>query len=423
MITSNRRVAVIGSGIVGSCTAAELLTRGHEVTLIDVGVAGGTQAASYGNGAFLSPASIIPMSFPGMWRKVPGYLTDATGALHIRWRYLPQLLPWLWRFLLAGCTETRFRRTAGLLNLMLADAPARHAELAVRTGQADLVVQRGLIYAFPDRQSFEAEELSWRVRRDNGVRLRELDAGELHRLSPDLSPRYKFGVLVVDGGHCLDPGAYVGGIAAWCAGRGARRIQGRVQDFDAPGGKLRAVRTDRETILCDAAVIAAGIWSGPLARMAGDRVPLESERGYHVEIAGAGLGPDIPVMPQDGKMANTVTRGGLRASGQVELASVAAEPDWRRAEILLGHLRNTYPALADRLGTLDVTRWQGNRPSTPDGLPVIGPAHDIEGVFHAFGHGHVGLASAPKTAELIADMMEGKPVPAEMTAFSATRFG
>lgn len=392
--------------------------RGHRVTLIEPADPGGQQAASYGNGAFLSPASIIPMSFPGMWRKVPGYLLDRDGPLTIRWSHLPRLMPWLMRFLLAGATETRLRRTAGVLKTLLHDAPDLHEALARRAGLGALIHRDGLIYAFADRDAAQTEKLSWQVRRDLGVGLRELSAADLRALVPDLSPHYGHGILITEGAHCSDPGAYVAGLADWCVAQGATLRRARAVGFDTNPG-LIAVHTDDGPIPCDTAVIAAGIWSKPLARLAGDKVPLESERGYHVQIPSPGVGPAIPVMPQDGKMANTMTGGGLRASGQVELASVETPPDWNRAEILFRHLLRSYPGLSP---TAQRSHWQGNRPSTPDGLPVIGPARGIPGVFHAFGHGHVGLASGPKTGALIADLIEGTPPVIDPAPFSAARF-
>jgi D-amino-acid dehydrogenase len=105
-------VVVIGAGIIGAATTAELLRDGHRVTIVEPGEPGGEQAASYGNGCWLSPSSVLPVSMPGIWRNVPGWLADPLGPLTIRWTYLPRLLPWLWRFLRAGATEQRVAQTA-----------------------------------------------------------------------------------------------------------------------------------------------------------------------------------------------------------------------------------------------------------------------------------------------------------------------
>lgn len=414
-------VAVIGCGIVGVCSALALLKAGHAVTLVEPAEPGGEQAASYGNGAWLSPASIIPMSMPGLWRKVPGYIRDPEGPLTISPRHLPRLAPWLARFLVAGWSVEKVTRTAGLLAGLLRDAPARHAALAAEAGQGDLIRQDGLLYAYPDRAAFAADALGWRLRRENGVDWRELEGAALAAFEPALSPRYGFGALVEAGGHCLDPGAHVAGLARHAQALGARRVVARATGFTFAGGRLAAVETDRGAVPCDRAVIAAGARSGVLAALAGDRVPLESERGYHVEIADPAVAPRIPVMPSDGKMGNTVTRGGLRASGQVELSTLDAPPDWRRADILLRHLVATYPGLGPVSG-LTVRRWQGNRPSTPDGLPVIGRASRCPDIVHAFGHGHVGLASGPVTGEMVAALMAGSPPPVPLAPFSCVRF-
>jgi D-amino-acid dehydrogenase len=152
-------------------------------------------------------------------------------------------------------------------------------------------------------------------------------------------------------------------------------------------------------------------------------VSLESERGYHVVVANPESAPAIPVMPSDGKMANTPTLGGLRAAGQVELASRDAAPDWRRAKILLRHLQDAFPGLPADIPENRVSRWMGHRPSTPDGLPVVGPASASTDIVHAFGHGHVGLAAAPATARLVADLIGGRPPAVSLDPYRAGRFG
>lgn len=415
------RVVVVGAGMVGAATARELVADGHEVTIVEPGEPGGPQAASYGNGAWISPGSVVPMSMPGTWRKVPGYLLDRDGPLTIRWSKLPKLTPWLVRFLLAGATVARVEATARALSSLLHDAPQRHAALAAAFGRPELIRASGLLYAYRDCAAFAEEALSWELRRQNGVGHRELEGAELAAAAPDLDPRYRFGVLVEAGVHCFDPGGLVAATVAATVAAGARLATTTATGFAVSGGRLTGVRTAEGTIGCDAAVIAAGVRSKTLAREAGDAVPLESERGYHAVIADCDVALPIPIMPADGKMANTRTSGGLRLAGQVELADVDTAPDWRRVEVLLHHARATYPALGPR-ETLAVEPWLGHRPSTPDGRPVIGAASGIAGVVHAFGHGHIGLASGPASGRLAADLVAGRTPSIDPRPFAPTRF-
>jgi len=412
---------VIGSGIVGACSALELARAGHAVTLIDAGEPAGRQSASYGHGCWISPASVVPMSMPGLWKKIPGYLLNPNGPLVIRWRHVPRLLPWLLRFLWSGSSVRRVEATARALDRLLHDSPERHQALSREIGTPDLIRLEGLLYAYPDRKAFEAEGLSWHLRAMTGLRWRELDAGTLAEREPDLDRRYTFGVLAEDGAHCVDPAAYVAAIVDTAREHGAKVVRATASGIALDGKRLVGVRTDAGLIECDRVVVAAGVWSKRLARSAGDHIPLESERGYHGVVALESGGPRHPVMPSDGKMANTPTSAGLRLSGQVELASVDTPPNWGRVDILIDHARATYPALAE-MPRRPIDRWMGHRPSTPDGLPVIGRSSLSPDVFYAFGHGHVGFAAGPATGRIVAEHVAGLPGASDIEAYSPRRF-
>jgi D-amino-acid dehydrogenase len=416
------RVVVIGGGAVGIASAIELLRDGQHVTIVDPGELGGEQAASFGNGTLLNPSSVVPMSSPGLWKKVPGYLADPLGPLTIRWSYLPRLLPWLQRFLRAGSTAEKIAATGRALRPLLADAPALHRALAEAAGVGDLITRQGVLFVFPDRAAFEAEALSWHVRRENGTRWLELDEDELRQREPALDRRYRFGILVEDNGQCRDPGAYVAALARHALALGATVLRTGATGFRIEAGRLRAVTTGDGEIACDKAVIAAGARSKALALQAGDRVLLETERGYHIVIAEPGIAPRYPIMPSDGKMACVMTPAGLRLAGQVELAGLEAAPNWQRAQVLLTFARTIFPGLPADLPLEAVKMWMGHRPSTPDGLPCLGLASGCPDVVHAFGHGHVGLTAAATTAKIVADLVAGRAPPFDLAPYAAGRF-
>jgi D-amino-acid dehydrogenase len=228
---------------------------------------------------------------------------------------------------------------------------------------------------------------------------------------------------VDEAGHCRDPSAYVGALFGHARAQGAEHVPARATGLCIERGRLRAVRTQTGDVDCDAAVIAAGIRSRALAAAAGDRVPLETERGYHVQIARAEGAPQTPTMVMDRKVVATHMLGGLRVGGQVEIAATDDAPDWRRAEILRRHALDLFPSLPRDLPPERVTRWMGCRPSLPDGLPCIGPSSASADVLYAFGHGHVGLAASARTGRVIAQLLSGQAPDMALTPFAAQRFG
>lgn len=412
-------VVVIGGGIVGAHTAIQLRKRGLSVTLLDPNPPGGAHGASFGNAAWLSSHSVIPPSTPGVWREVPKWLLDPLGPLSVRPTHLVTALPWLVQYLLSGSTPDKIRRTARVLRNLLVDAPRLHAEIAAEAGLSHLIdAGSGLMHIYKDRAGFLKDKLGWDIRREVGIKWKEFEGEDLAKKQPCLSKEYQFGVLVPEAGYCLNPGTYVAGLVRFAEACGVKRIIGRAIDFKQDSGKLAAVISDQGEIHCASAVVATGINSKSLALKAGDKVMLDSERGYHVFAGGEVDGPTIPTMVGDRKVVISAIEGGIRCAGQVELAGLHAAPDWRRSEILRQHLGAVFP-------DVDVSvcsSWMGHRPSTPDGIPCISKASGIEGVIYAFGHGHIGLVSSPRTARLVAQLVVDEPPEIELSPFSAKRF-
>jgi D-amino-acid dehydrogenase len=415
-------VVIIGAGIIGATSAYQCLNAGLRVTLIEPDRPGDEQAASFGNAGWLSSHSVLPPAAPGVWKDVPKWLADPLGPLAIRWKYFPRAFPWLVRYLNAASNYTKIERTAVALRSLLAGAPALHQEMAKQAGVGHLIVRTGLLHAYLSKEHFAKDAKAWDIRKKEGILWKELNAAELAELEPDLDRRYTFGVLVPETGSCRNPGAYTAALIAHAQARGAQLIRARATGFRIENGALQAVITDAGEIPCDKAVIAIGARSKELARLAGDKVSLESERGYHAVVAAPEAGPRIPTMFADRKVIVTSMERGLRVAGQVEIAQTDDTPDWRRAEILRKHLVALYPKLPADLPTERITIWMGRRPSTPDGLPCIGLASGCADIIHAYGHGHVGLVGSARTGRLVAQLATGTSPEISLAPFSPQRF-
>jgi D-amino-acid dehydrogenase len=418
-LTSAKRVGVIGAGMVGVCVASYLQRDGHSIFLIDSGTPG--EGASFGNAGAFNASSVTPMATPGIVKKVPGWLRDPLGPLSLRWSYLPSILPYLWRFVQAGTGE-KVHAQARALRPLVGGTLSALEPLVKDAGAERLVHQRGHLYVYRSAESLAKDGLAWTLRRENGVEVDEFDADELRQLEPALSRDYVRGLLVRENGHTSNPFGLVSALVEHFVRQGGAVIRAKALGFRLDTRRLTAIRTDAGELAADMAVVAAGAWSKPLAAALGDRVPLETERGYHLMIRDPEVMPRIPTADADGKFVATPMDTGLRLAGTVELAGLAAPPDWRRARILLRQGRKMLPGLPAHHDEDRISMWMGHRPSMPDSLPVLGPSRTTRDVIYAFGHGHVGMTAAPMTGRLVADLVAGRKPSIDISPFDPGRF-
>ena len=413
-------VVVIGAGIVGIAAARWLQRDGHAVTMVDPAPPG--TGASMGNAGCFSPSSIVPLSGPGTLRQVPGWLRDPAGPLALRWRYLPRAAPWLVRFVRAG-QGARVAAQAAALARLLAPVHDSLRTLLHEAGAAHLARQDGSLIVYRTQAGWLAGQPGWALRRANGITWEELAPDALHALDPGLAPGLFRGVKLPGNGHAIDPHALVRHLAEALIRDGGRLVTAPATGFDLVGGRLRAVRTGAGPVAADAAVLAAGAHSGALARQLGDRLPLETERGYHLTLVRPEVMPRLPTLHAEDRFVLTPMAAGLRLTGTVELAGLHAPPDWRRARALLPLAQALLPGLAPDDGADRTSVWMGHRPSMPDSLPVLGRSRRSADIVYAFGHGHLGLTGAPFTGRLVAELVAGRPPTTDLGAFAPGRFG
>ncbi|MGY8661407.1 FAD-dependent oxidoreductase [Bradyrhizobium sp. UFLA05-109] len=406
-------VVIVGAGIIGLAIAFRLAADGREVVVIDPNEPG--SGASYGNAGTFAPYACAPVGNPDVLWNLPNLLVNPDSPLAVRLAGLPALIPWLSRFLWQS-TPARARRNAYALAELLKDAMPTWRELAEQARLSDLLRYEGCLYLYRGKMPREGDEWGARLRNELGVRHERLTSEEVARLEPALPPTAG-GIFFPDAAHTIDPAALTSRLAAAATARGAsfqRAYVDRLEPQD--GGRIRLMCRDR-TIDAHTVVLAAGAWSRSLAEQGGEDIPLDTERGYHIEFAMDVCPIKRPVSPVDLGFYVTPMAGRLRVAGTVELGGLSAPPNPKQIALLERGVRKLFPDL----GPVQ-SHWHGFRPSLPDSLPVIGPSRRHPNLIHAFGHGHLGMTLAGATSRIVASLIERRNEALNLDAFRPDRF-
>jgi len=410
-----KNITIIGAGIVGIATASYLRRDGHVVTVVDKRPPG--EYCSFGNAGILSPGSCVPQALPGVLRKVPGYLSDPLGPLAISPGHFFKALPWFLR-LVAASRLSRVEQIADALRPLLKQTFEAYQPLVQHAQVADLIRQTGYVVAYATRADLQKDALPWKLRRDRGVLMEELDSAGIQQKMPQLGSQFEAGLYLPEQGYVANPERLTKSLAEQFQKDGGKIVQRDVLDIEVSPDGPRALVTDAGHMALETLVICAGSHSNDFSSKCGDRVPLEAERGYHMTYSDPNFTLPMPVFLPQHKVFVTPMEMGLRIAGQSEFAGNDAEANYARAEVLATQMQKVFPGISK----VDATQWMGRRPSMPDSLPVIGPASRVPNVWYAFGHGHVGLCGGAPTGRAIADLIAGRPPAVDVAPFSVTRF-
>lgn len=407
---------VVGAGIVGLSAAWRLRQAGHSVLVIDR--SGIAAEASRGNAGACAYSDILPLASPGIIRQAPRWLLDPLGPLSLPPRYLPTIAPWLWRFWRASQPAQVAASTRAQAALMQ-QAAAAMPRLLQSVGAQALLHTDGNLQLYESQAEWQASLPGWQLRAEHGIAFEHLHgAAAIAHWQPGLSRALVAATFVPGWQRIDDPVALAQAVTeAFCAAGGrVRRATATALRPCADGLHLHLA--DGRHLPAARVLVAAGAWSHHLAQTLGDRLPLETERGYNTTLPPGAF--DLRRQLTFGGHGFVVTpiAGGVRVGGAVELGGLKAPPNYRRADVLLAKARRFLPGLRTEGGT----QWMGFRPSMPDSLPVIGPAPSDARVLYAFGHGHLGLTQSAATAELVAELAAGRTPSLALKPFSAARF-
>jgi D-amino-acid dehydrogenase len=409
-------VVVVGAGIVGIATAHYLVRERAAVTIVDRAPEG--DKASFGNAGGIAVTEIVPASVPGLAWRLPIWLLDPLGPLAVRPAHALRLVPWLWRFSQAG-TPNEVSRIASALSALNNRVYEDLRPMLAETGLSGELNERGALTVYESEEGFRRDAEEWALKRDHGVAIKNLTGDEARDMEPALGAIVHRAVFTPQWSHINDPKRLVGSLRERLRVRGVTFITGDVIDISDPGGGMPQVNlAGGRSIAAKNVVVAAGAWSGGLAKRLGDRVLLESERGYNTTLPDPGIALSREVIFAERKFVATPLSCGLRIGGAAEFGGLHAEPNFKRCQALVKLATRYLPGLKVGGGT----NWAGHRPATPDSLPVIGASPRHRQVFYAFGHGHLGLTQAATTGRLISNLIRGAPTPIDLSPYAIERF-
>jgi glycine/D-amino acid oxidase-like deaminating enzyme len=406
---------VLGGGVAGLCAAINLLRMGHRVRLIDPLPSPG--GASFGNAGLISADTVVPVALPGMLRKVPGWLTDPLGPLSVRWSYLPKAAPWLAKWVRAGRMD-RVRGIARAMRALHVHAFDEWKELLGEATYHDLIRRSGQVQLWESATETPIAKIERGLRAEYGLRADELGADDIRQLFPGIARDVVRGLLVPGNGHTVSPSRLIRTLVDVFSRDGGTMLAERALKLIPESGETWLVFTNVGNHRAAKVVVAAGAWSGQLLRPLGVKVPLETERGYHAMLPKASISLRLPILHKSRAFGMTPMEEGVRVAGTVEIAGLDAPPDERRARVLLEHAKRLFPALESG----ELSLWMGHRPSTPDSLPVLGPAPGHKGLFLCFGHSHFGMTGAPSSGKLVAQLAAGQLPSLDPVPYSPARF-
>ena len=407
------KIGIVGAGIQGISNALFLQKKGFDVTIFDRDEPG-SPAASYGNAGHFSPYASVPINRPDILSDVPAMLLSSSGPLALKWNYVPKMIPWFFQFI-KNCTKKKMMHTAKNMHQILDLALPAYDELFDEVNLEGLVEKKGILYIWND-QNLKSRELEIKIRNELGVDQQEVTPKEIHDLEPNIKTIYHGGVYYQHGRHARNPKKILLKLFELFLKKGGKFLKMNIKDikFDL---EKPIIKTETQSYLFDKIVIACGSFSKKLTDNLDEKIPLDTERGYHVHFKDCDHLLSRPVIFQNRGFGITPMEQGLRVVGTVEFGGLDNPLSKSRVKNLINNAKYMMGDLPEH-----EDEWLGFRPTLPDYLPVIGPSKKYKNVFYCFGHHHLGWTLGPISGKIISGMIAEENTNLDLKPYSSLRF-
>ena len=410
-----KTIIVIGAGIVGVSTAIWLQRSGFKVTIIDQ--KGPARGASHGNAGILAASSIIPVPNPSLIKKLPFYLLSKDSPVFFKMSYLPQMFPFLMSYL-SKSNLREVNKYAERMTPLIFDTVCQHKSLAKGTGAEKFISYQDYCFGYETEKNFLNDKKVWKLRQKHGLPFEVVNGNEFSNFDPFYKDLFDVIVKCKNHGKINDPGLYVKTLCDHFLSQGGELIISKVNDISSKNLNDVIVKIESDSLIANKIVVATGAWSKKILKKFKIKMPLESERGYHVEYVEPNFYPKVPMMLTSKKFVITPMDGRIRVAGLVEFAGLKA----LKRKPPLNLLKNKIKVLFPNLKCKEKIEWLGHRPALVDSLPMLGYLDKNKQILVAFGHQHLGLTAGAKTGRIVSDLIIGNDIKLKISNYRPNRF-
>lgn len=408
---------VLGAGVAGVTTAWYLASQGRQVTVIDRQSLAAAET-SYANAGMVAPGHCYTWGSPRapgvLWRS----LRDSSQALRLKLNTDPHMWIWLWKFL-QNCTAERARINTSRKLVLCRYSQQQLQELTEAQDLQYERISRGAIYLYRDEASFTRGRSNMKILADGGMQLEVLDVDAVVAHEPALASarQHIAGAIYCPSDESGDARMFTRHLAERCSAAGVKFLMDTsIEGIDVVGDRIDAVRTSGGRITADDYVLALGSYSPIVARPLGYSLPIYPVKGYSVTFPTSAqhVPPTLAGVDENNLMAWARFGDRLRFTATAEFSGYDTRHRPKDFEPMLRAARQLFPNGAD------YTRpdfWAGLRPMTPENTPILGKSHHANLYFNT-GHGHMGWTMACGTAQIVADIMNGRQPAIDITGMT-----
>ena len=411
-----KKVTIIGGGIIGLSTAYFLQKEGCEVVVVDA--SNMDSGASYSNAGYICPSHFIPLAAPGVVRSGLRWMLDSSSPLYIKPSLNRDFLKWAWAFN-SSATSSNVKKNAihlrdfTLFSQELFQAIKKAAEFSFH------YENKGLLMLCQTARQLEKELEILSIAKSLNVHAKEISKAALKTLEPSIEINGVGGVYFKNDHHST-PRDFMNQLKAHLKSKGVCVFPNEtVVDFKMKQGKIAQLITTKQTLSSDEYVMASGSWSADLCKKLGLKLLLQAAKGYSVNTQ-VSTGISIPTILTEAKVAVTPMDGFTRFAGTLEIAGVNQNINRKRVEVIAKASNHYYPSIQLSKQEIEAASC-GLRPLSPDGLPYIGKPESCENMTIATGHAMLGWTLGPGTGKLVSELILNQKTALDISPYHPNR--